>query len=318
MIPGQQLGSHPLPSTAAPDFIRRDGWTPARKAQFLDCLANRGSVRMACAQTGISREAAYRLRRRDALFFRAWDAAILLARDTGAEVLADCALEGVEEEVWYKGELVGMRRKLDARLLLAHVARLDRLAAASPATRADAARFEEMLAAVSGVAPSAELAAELPQTSADPLPPAREAFVAQMVNEEECVLDAEDESAEEGEGSDAADPTDEHRSARLLAARRRAERLWDDWRIQAAGAVDALLAQPGEQQLAIRDRVIALSDMDDPAQVAFVEKLPVAYTEGSHRWGSTGIRLFDAPPASYRPGVSTLSTSPRDAGAGMI
>ena len=44
--------------------IRHDGWTPVRKAQFLDHLARHGNVRAACAAVGLSPEAAYKARRR--------------------------------------------------------------------------------------------------------------------------------------------------------------------------------------------------------------------------------------------------------------
>jgi len=59
---------------------RRDGWTPRRRRQFLDDLAAGLDVRRACARAGLSRQAAYRLRRRDAEFARAWDGALRSAR----------------------------------------------------------------------------------------------------------------------------------------------------------------------------------------------------------------------------------------------
>jgi hypothetical protein len=125
--------------------IRRDGWTPERITQFLDHLANDGSVRAACGRVGMSREAAYRKRRRDAVFARTWDAALVLARAASAEVLANRAIDGVEEEIWYRGELVGTRRKYDSRLLLAHMARLDKISDDERAGE-DAGRFDELLA----------------------------------------------------------------------------------------------------------------------------------------------------------------------------
>ena len=70
---------------------RRDGWSPERKLRFLGRLAASGNVRSACAAVGMSRETAYALRRRDALFARGWAAALLLAREAGAELLADRA-----------------------------------------------------------------------------------------------------------------------------------------------------------------------------------------------------------------------------------
>ena len=52
---------------------------------------------------------------------------MLVAREQAEEVLATRAIDGVEEEVWYHGEVVATRRRYDSRLLLAHLARLDRL-----------------------------------------------------------------------------------------------------------------------------------------------------------------------------------------------
>ena len=49
----------------------------------------------------------------------------MLARDHAEQVLADRALNGVEEKVFYHGEEVATRTRYDSRLLLAHLARLD-------------------------------------------------------------------------------------------------------------------------------------------------------------------------------------------------
>jgi hypothetical protein len=58
--------------------IRRDGWTPERQLRFLDTLARTRSVTRAARAAGMSRESAYRLRRRKdgALFAAAWDRAL--------------------------------------------------------------------------------------------------------------------------------------------------------------------------------------------------------------------------------------------------
>lgn len=55
--------------------FRRDGWTPARQLAFLDALARTRSVTRAAAAAGMSRESAYRFRKRDpkGLFAAAWD-----------------------------------------------------------------------------------------------------------------------------------------------------------------------------------------------------------------------------------------------------
>jgi hypothetical protein len=61
-----------------PQRFRRDGWTPARQLAFIDALARTGSITRAARAAGMSRESAYRFRRRDprGLFAAAWDRAL--------------------------------------------------------------------------------------------------------------------------------------------------------------------------------------------------------------------------------------------------
>jgi hypothetical protein len=65
--------------------IRRDGWTSERRGRFLELLAAGLDVRRACGEIGLSRPAAYTLRRRDAGFASAWDGALCSARVAGDE-----------------------------------------------------------------------------------------------------------------------------------------------------------------------------------------------------------------------------------------
>src|SRR5687768_2624451 len=57
---------------------RRDDWTAERQLRFLDALARTGSVTQAAQAAGMTRETAYRLRKRreGALFAAAWDRAL--------------------------------------------------------------------------------------------------------------------------------------------------------------------------------------------------------------------------------------------------
>jgi len=129
------------------DTSRHDGWTAPRRVRFLDALARHGNVRVAAGAVGLAHQTAYRLRRRDATFAAGWDAALVLARDVAEQVLAERAIHGVEEIVFYRGEEVGRRRRFDARLLLAHLARLD-ARADDPATLRHAERFDDLLGAI--------------------------------------------------------------------------------------------------------------------------------------------------------------------------
>jgi len=67
--------SSPMDQQSSPQRFRRDGWTPQRQLRFLDALARTRSVTRAAAASGMSRESAYRLRKRDSagLFAAAWD-----------------------------------------------------------------------------------------------------------------------------------------------------------------------------------------------------------------------------------------------------
>ena len=73
-----------LEDDLSPPAPRRDGWTPARRTRFLECLAATRNVSRACAAAGLSRQAVYRLFRRDAAFARAW----LIAWELGCEARA--------------------------------------------------------------------------------------------------------------------------------------------------------------------------------------------------------------------------------------
>lgn len=120
-------------------------FTRERQVAFIENLATTGSARSAAKAAGVSHQTVYRMRRASPDFRLAWDAALLAARAQAEEVLASRALDGVEEEVWYHGEVVATRRRYDARLLLAHLARLDRLTA-DARTNAFAEDFEVALA----------------------------------------------------------------------------------------------------------------------------------------------------------------------------
>jgi hypothetical protein len=230
------------PSVSPDPATRRDGWSPERKLRFLRRLAANGNVRAACAAVGMSRESAYTLRRRDALFGRGWTAALLLAREAGVELIADLATEGIEEEIWHRGEHVGTRRRFDARLLLAHLARLDRMVEeAEQATVRDAARFEEILACVAEVEVPEEL-----QVEEEPLPLDRESTL-DMAGDEAAlaVEDTWSECAKANEygelEEDDYEQYQDERAEAVAAARAEAAARWDAWFAGACERMDALL-----------------------------------------------------------------------------
>ena len=111
--------------TRAPqtEFIRE------RQVVFLENLSVTGSVRSAASAAGVSHQTAYRARRGQGHFRLAWDAALVAARANAADTLACRAIDGVEEKVFYHGEEIATRTRYSDRLLLAHLARLDKHAA---------------------------------------------------------------------------------------------------------------------------------------------------------------------------------------------
>jgi hypothetical protein len=224
--------------------VRHDGWTPERKVCFLDRLAARGNVRLACRAAGMSPEAAYRLRRRDPLFARGWAAALVKAREVTEQVLAERAIDGVEEKVWYRGELIDTRLRFDARLLLAHMARLDKLAD-EEAAGADAGRFDELLACIAGERPPETL-----DSGEGVLPLERDGAGEEGARLADLAIrDAEMDSRDDEEPAafdpDAFDAFEDECDVAAERGRAEGERLWDRWFDSACGFVDRTCERAG-------------------------------------------------------------------------
>ena len=107
-------------------------WTPALQRVFLERLATTGSVKIASASVGMSPRAAYDLKHKPqgAAFKLGWAAAVLIARGRLADELLDRAIWGHEEMTTVMREedrSLYKRRRIDSRLGLAMLARLDRM-----------------------------------------------------------------------------------------------------------------------------------------------------------------------------------------------
>ena len=126
-----------------------------RQVAFLEALATGGSVRAAARAADVSSQTVYRVRRSDAGFRLAWQGALLAARARAEDTLACRAIDGIEQEVLYHGEVVATRRRYSDRLLLAHLERLDRLTAI-PRINAFAEDFEDALARFAAGEPQPE------------------------------------------------------------------------------------------------------------------------------------------------------------------
>lgn len=295
-------GAAPTPAANLP-AVRHDAFTPERQARFLQGLSVGGSVRSACASVGISAQAAYLCRRRSAHFAAGWDAALVLARDHAEQVLAERALDGVDEAVFYHGEQVATRRRFDGRLLLAHLARLDARVAADPEARRRAGRFDELLATLSGEEP-AGIEPQPWRRDHDPfLPPARPVHVAQSTD---------------GLGPRA-----------YPRARQRAEAEWDHWRAAAEARVDRLAeappsrppAEPGLPESSIPENSEREYKSAHPPRTALTgEGQGQEPGERRAKWPTAGNPARGAPhaaPKKLSPRTLSTSSTPRPPRCGL-
>jgi len=106
----------PVPRKSA----RHDGWTAERQRGFIEALADTGSVRAAAHAVSKTPESAYQLRRHPEAkgFRKAWEAALAVGVRRLEDVAMERALHGVEVPVYHFGELAGMRRVYNDRLLM--------------------------------------------------------------------------------------------------------------------------------------------------------------------------------------------------------
>lgn len=92
--------------------------TPKKRKLFLETLADTCNVRDSCKAAGIARNSVYLWRKADAKFAKEWEEAL----DLGADALEDEAVrrgrDGVDEPVFYKGEMCGTVRKYSDTLLI--------------------------------------------------------------------------------------------------------------------------------------------------------------------------------------------------------
>ena len=95
-------------------------WTTenrARAVEFLAALAELGHVGRACERAQLARGVADRWRLEDAAFGRAWDMALGLDIDVLLHEAMRRGVEGVEEPVFFQGEVVGVKRRYSDKLL---------------------------------------------------------------------------------------------------------------------------------------------------------------------------------------------------------
>ncbi|UNU43196.1 hypothetical protein EAO27_11090 [Sphingopyxis sp. YF1] len=107
-------------------------WTPRLQREFLESFATTGSVKISAARVGMSPAAVYQLKQRPqgAAFKLGCAAAVLIARGRLVDELLDRAIWGHDEMTTVMREedrSLYKRRRIDSRLGLAMLARLDRM-----------------------------------------------------------------------------------------------------------------------------------------------------------------------------------------------
>lgn len=90
---------------------RTDGWTQQRQRQFLRALADTGRYGEAAARVGLSSEAARAFRARSPAFQAMCDKALAEGGTTIEEAAYVRAVEGWEEPIVHRGQVIGYRRR---------------------------------------------------------------------------------------------------------------------------------------------------------------------------------------------------------------
>ncbi|MGI4878586.1 MAG: hypothetical protein ACRYG4_13985, partial [Janthinobacterium lividum] len=164
------------PATLRP---REDGWTPDRQRIFIERLGTTGSVKSACRSAGMDASSAYRLRQHPSAwaFSDAWEAARSVGLAQITDIAIDRAVFGQKQEVFQRGELVGMRTIFDNKLLMFLLLNRGRLADN---------RFHQPLYAVGG-----EDGEDAPESADDAYAEALVALDVELEGEEAAIAAAE-------------------------------------------------------------------------------------------------------------------------------
>lgn len=122
-LPLDQLAFTPVPMQA-----RRDGWTAARQTGFIHRLAICGCVGTSARGVGMSRESAWRLRKRPGAgsFAAAWDEAARWGSDHMSDLGIERCLKGEVRPYYYRGRKVGVQVRFNDSLLIAVLNRFER------------------------------------------------------------------------------------------------------------------------------------------------------------------------------------------------
>jgi hypothetical protein len=111
------------PCIPVPRRARVNGWSPARQWEFLQRLADSGSVAQAARRVGMSEASVYRLRRHPEAedFRRAWDAALARVWQRVEQVALERVINGDIEVIEREGMIVATRRRPCSDRLMIHM-----------------------------------------------------------------------------------------------------------------------------------------------------------------------------------------------------
>lgn len=156
----QEPPSELLRFTPFPMPPRAGGWSAERQVAFVQCLARIGVVAVAARSVGMTRGAAYQLRKRagpDSGFARAWDTALHQAQMRAIDDALEQGYGPIRVPIIRRGVRVGWRERYNNRLLFATLRAMDGLsgrytAANQPAAGTPAPPSNEVAQPRNGIA----------------------------------------------------------------------------------------------------------------------------------------------------------------------
>jgi len=112
---------------------QHNGFGPQQQLRFIVALARGAGVNEAARSVGMTRQSAYRVRRRPGAesFAAAWDEALRFARGVAAAGRAPSAVPGIETVLvprFYRGRLIGYVQREELAGAMRQLRRLDRIA----------------------------------------------------------------------------------------------------------------------------------------------------------------------------------------------
>ena len=97
---------------------KSNSWTDRKRARFVEVLGLTANVTEATRASGMSRDAAYKLRQRDAEFRSEWELALFRGVELLADRVLDYAVNGTVVKVRHGGKVVDEEQSFDARFAL--------------------------------------------------------------------------------------------------------------------------------------------------------------------------------------------------------